>query len=196
MTAPRKEKKRKKKVKEGNPVPNRSPMGTPTPASYLKMTLALTSPTFVPSKNLRTASVYRSFDSKSLTDVLLGLARACLTLYPKPFLLLKGSSVCSLPPEASLTAVHSSLISVVQALHSLKRCSLLCLPLLHHQQPSESVQPHLSFRKEAVIAWPLSSWKNLAYHSLVTLLGWGRNDVCEQHLYLEVRKVWRDREVC
>ena len=82
-------------------------MGTPNPASYLQITPALTSPTFVPLRKFKPASVYRSFDSKSLTDVFLALARACLTLYPKHFLLLKGSSVCSLP-EAFPTAVQSS----------------------------------------------------------------------------------------
>ena len=123
------------------------------------MTPVLTSPTLVFPKNIKTASVYLAFDSSSLTDVLLGLARAYLTLYPKPFLLLKGLSslFCSLFPKAFPTAVQGSLISIAQALHSLKRCSLLCLLSLHHQQVSESVQPHLFFRKGAVIAWPLSN---------------------------------------
>ena len=45
-------------------------------ASYLQTAPTLTSPTFVFPKALRTASVYLSFESKSLTDVLLGLSRA------------------------------------------------------------------------------------------------------------------------
>ena len=135
-------KERKKERKKGNSIPTEV-LWDPTPAAYLQIAPALTSPTLVSRKNLRTASLYRSFANKSLTDVLLGLARACLTLYPKPFLLLKGSSACSLFPDSFPTAVQSSLISVVQALHSLNRRSLLCLPLLHHQQTSVSVHPHL-----------------------------------------------------
>ena len=51
---------------------------------YIHIAPALTSPTFVSSKNLSTACVYRLFDSRSLIDVLLSLDFACLTLKPKP----------------------------------------------------------------------------------------------------------------
>ena len=100
---------------------------------YIHFAPALASPAFVASKNLSAASVYRQLDSRSLTDVLLGFALACLTLKPKPFLLLKGSRVTSPLPEAFPTAVHNSLISFVDAVHSLKRCSRLCLPFPHRQ---------------------------------------------------------------
>ena len=110
--------------------------------AYLQITPALTSPTFVTPKKAGTASVYRLSGSKSLIIVLLGLALACLTLKSKPFQLLKGSLVVSLTLEIIPTAVHNSLISFVHAVHSLKRCSRLCLPPLHHQQTSESVHPH------------------------------------------------------
>ena len=74
------------------PAPDRSPMGTSKPAVYLHKIPALTSPTLVVPKNSRTASTYLSSDSRSRIDVLLGLALACLILWPKPFLLLKGAS--------------------------------------------------------------------------------------------------------
>ena len=51
-----------------------------SPDAYLQSALALTSPTLVLLKKFRTASVYRLSDNKSLIDVLLGLALACLTL--------------------------------------------------------------------------------------------------------------------
>ena len=93
----RKERKERKKEK---PVPDRSPMGTSNPAAYVHRTPSLTSPTLVFSKNSRTASVYLSSDGRSRIDVLLGLAVAYLTLYPKPFLLLKGASAVALVPQA------------------------------------------------------------------------------------------------
>ena len=71
---------KRKRKKERNPVPDRSPKGTPTPAAYIHSDPALTSPTLALLKKVRTASVYRSSDKRSLIDVLLGLARACLTL--------------------------------------------------------------------------------------------------------------------
>ena len=88
---------------------------------YLQIAPPLTSLTLVAARKANTASVNLSSDSRSLIDVLLGLALACLTLNPKPFLLLKGSLVLLLSPEASPTALHSSLISFVHAVHSLKR---------------------------------------------------------------------------
>ena len=54
------------------------------------MTPSLTSPTRIALKKARTASVYRPSDSKPRFAVLLSLALACLTLKPKPFLLLKA----------------------------------------------------------------------------------------------------------
>ena len=68
-----------KRTTKEQPVPDRSPMGTPSPASYLLITPAFTSLTLVFPKNFRTASVYFSFDKSSLTVVLLGLALAYLT---------------------------------------------------------------------------------------------------------------------
>ena len=57
--------------------------------------------------------------------------------------------------------------------HSWKRCSLLCLPLLHHQRASLSTQPHLSLWKGVIIARPPSSWKYLAATDLGVCLSWG-----------------------
>ena len=95
--------------------------------------------------------------------MLLGLALACRTRKPKPFLLLSLSPLVSEhPPEACPTAVHKPRISLVHAVRSLKRCSLLCLPLSHHQQMSLSVHPHLSLRNAAIMACPDRSWKYLA----------------------------------
>ena len=129
-------------------------METLKPAAYLQMTPFLTSPTLVSLKKPNTASVYLLFDNNSLIDVLLGLALACLTPYPKPFLLLRGPLSSSLFPDNLPTSVHSFLISFFQKLHSLKRCSLLCLPLSHHQQMSVSVHPHRSFKKGERILSP------------------------------------------
>ena len=78
-----------------------------------------------------------------------------------------------LPPEASPIAVHNSLISFVHAVHSLKRCSLLCLPLLHHQHKSVLTYPHLSFKKGAINVCPLRSWKNLLATPLGARRSWG-----------------------
>ena len=99
MTAPKKKKR--------NPHPGRGPMGIPSPASYLHMTPSLTSPTLVLSKKAKTASVYLSSDISSLTVVLLGLALACLTLNPKPLLLLKGPPASPLLPEIFPTSSHN-----------------------------------------------------------------------------------------
>ena len=55
-------------------------MGIPRLPHYIQIALSLTSPTRVASKKANTAPVYLSFDSKSLTEVLLGLALARLTL--------------------------------------------------------------------------------------------------------------------
>ena len=92
--------------------------------------------------------MYFSLDKSSLTVMLLGLALACLTWKPKPFLLLKGLSIpfsLSLFPDMFPAFSHSSLISSFHAPHSLK-CSLLYLPPSHHQHLSVSVHPHLLFR--------------------------------------------------
>ena len=110
-------------------------------------------------KKKRNPAVYRSSDSRSRIDAFLSLALASLIRKPKPFLLLSRPPLTSeRPPEASPTVAHSSRISFVQAVHSLKRCSLLCLPFSHHQQMSLSVHPHFSLRKRAIMACPLRSW--------------------------------------
>ena len=107
--------------------------------------------------------MYRSSDSKSHIVVLLGLDLACRTREPKPFLLLSLSPLVSeRPPEACPTAVHKPRIFLVYAVHSLKRCFLLCLPLSHHQQMSLSAHAHLSLRNGAIMACPGRSWKYLA----------------------------------
>ena len=77
------------------------------------------------------------------------------------------------PRDASPTLVHSSRISFFHAVHSLKRYSLLCLPLLHHQHTSLSVHLHFSLRKSAVVAYPLRSWKHLAATGLGAPQSWG-----------------------
>ena len=152
-------------------------MGTTGPAPYLQITPALTSPTLVLSRKSKTAPVYLPSVKSSLTDMLLGLALACLTWNPKPLLLSKGlllPSSLSLFPDMFPTAVHSSLISFSHALHSLNRCSLLYLPSSHHQHLSDLVHPHLSFKKGAIIACPLSNWKNLAATLFLAALNTGR----------------------
>ena len=117
--------------------------------------------------------MYRSSDNKALTDAPPGLALACLTRYPKPFLHFKQSLLARpLSPEASTTAAHKSLISFVHAVHPLKGCSLLCLPL-PHQQTSVLAQSHLSFSKGAINAFPLRNWKNLVATLLGALQSWG-----------------------
>ena len=62
--------------------PRPEPYGDPKPAAFIQITPSLASPTRVAPRNANTASTYLSFDSKSLTDVLLGLALACLTRTP------------------------------------------------------------------------------------------------------------------
>ena len=73
----------------------------------------MTSTTLVAPKKIRTASVNRSSDRKSLIAVLLGSAPACPTPKPNPLLLLKGSLVLSLSPEVSPTALHAMVARLV-----------------------------------------------------------------------------------
>ena len=155
-------------------------MGTYSYRIYLQVAPSLTSPTLVASRKDKTTSVYLLSDNKSPTDVLLGLALDSLTRKPTPFILLYWSPPDpDLPPDAAPTAVQSSRISLVHIVRSLKRCSLLCLPLLHHRHVSVSVHPHLSRRKGAIIAWPLRRWKNLAATPLGTRLRVGLIDGLE-----------------
>ena len=63
-------------------------------------------------------------------------------------------------PDTSPTSFHSILISSFHVLHSLNKCSLLCLPPPHHQQEFESIHPNFSFREGAIIACPNAKWKN------------------------------------
>ena len=123
---------------KGNPVPGRRTLRGPQYCRvYVQIAPSLTSPTHVAPRKTRTTSVYRSSDSRSRIVALLGLALACLTGKPKPLLLLKKFSRPSVRlSEASPTLAHSSRISFVHAVRSLKRCSLLCPPLSRHQQVS------------------------------------------------------------
>ena len=126
------------------------------------MSPSLTSPTLVASINARTAFVYRSSDNRSRIDELLGLALACLTRQLKPFLLLSlTADFHSSPRGLAHSCPHNSLISFFHAEHSLKRYSLLCLPLPHHQHTSVPIHPHLSLRKGTIIACPFKSWKKI-----------------------------------
>ena len=141
----------------------RNPRGTPVLPRSFTNNLLLNLPHPCAPRKVSTASVYRSSDSRSRINVLLGLALACLTRNPKPFLLLKEPPLPSIRfPEASPTVAHSCNISFVQSVHSFKRCSLLYRPLLHHQQTSLSVHPHPPPRKGVDIAFPPKSWKYLA----------------------------------
>ena len=152
-------KERKKERGEGRRSCHRllGPSVAPFLPRYPQITPSLTSPTRAAFRKVRTASVFRSSESKSRIVVLLGLALACLTRKPKPLLLLgvlPPPSDAPLLPDASPTFFHSCLISFVHTVHSLKRCFLLCLPLLHHQHSSLSIQLCLSLRKGAITAWP------------------------------------------
>ena len=73
--------------------------------------------------------------------------------------------------------------------YSLKRCSLVCLPFLHHQQVSGSVHFHFSFRKGAVNACPLSSLLKQLATSLRCVLG-GRSGGFIYRLPLFSSKMW------
>lgn len=48
--------------------------------------------------------------------------------------------------------------SLFPIVRTLKRCSRLCLPCLHHQHSSESTHFYLSSKNGAISAWPLRSW--------------------------------------
>ena len=69
-------------------------------------------------------------------------------------------------PDTSPTSFHSILISSFHVLHSLNKCSLLCLPPPHHQQKFESIHPNFSFREGAIMACPNANWKNRDASSL------------------------------
>ena len=114
------------------------------------MTPSLTSPTRDSFRKTRTASAHRSSNSRSHIAVLRGIALACLTRKPEPLLLLSKPPLTSdRPPEACPTAPHNPRISLVQAVPSLKRCSLICL-LLHRQQMSLSAHPYFPPRKGTI----------------------------------------------
>ena len=132
------------------------------------MTPFLIAPTCVSLKKFKTASVNLESLSNLPTVQLPGLTPFSREQKPKPFFLFLPFL---LPPETSFllslsileispTFFHNSLISSFHVRHSLKRCSRLCLPLLHHQHWSESTHPNLSLRKGAVMACPDASWKN------------------------------------
>ena len=65
---------------------------------------SLTVPTRAAARNLRTASVYLSSESRFRDAVLLGLALVCLTRYPNPLLLFGTSPPPVFPPYASTTS--------------------------------------------------------------------------------------------
>ena len=125
------------------------------------MTPFLILPTPVHSRNFSIASTNLSSPKSFLTDVL-----PCLTIslpIPKqrplrPFYISPPDMTLTLP-EISPTSFHKFLISSFHVLHSLKRCSLVCLPPPHHQHPSDSTQPNFSFKNGAIIACPDESWK-------------------------------------
>ena len=83
-----------KKRKEGEengekPVPGNKTLGGPHSCCvYVHMTLFLTSPTCIAPRKPRTASEYRSSNSRFRITILLGLALTCRTRKPKSFLIL------------------------------------------------------------------------------------------------------------
>ena len=122
------------------------------------ITPSLTCPTFVTFRNSTTASVYLSSPKSSLIVVLPGPLFPFLTPYPKPFFPFSTwPSLLSERHTPSLTAFHSSLISFFHALHSLNKCSLVCVADPHYQQTPDSVQCNLSLKNGAVRARPLAS---------------------------------------
>ena len=112
---------------------------------------SFTSPTLFFSQNSKPTSANLSSPSKSLTDVLFGLTRR-LPPCPLPSLnipLAKGLSMSS----------HFSPRLLPFRLHSLERCSLLCLPFdSHHQHPSEYIHFYMSSTEGPSKQRPHSSW--------------------------------------
>ena len=115
---------------------------SPTTMGYTGATLSPPSHaafrTSVSSKNSRMASVKRESPNSLLIEQLPGLIFPQVPHTPKPlpFLLVLDLFSSVLPiasPDASPIFFHSFLIWSLQVLHSLKRCSRLCLPLSHHQ---------------------------------------------------------------
>lgn len=82
----------------------------------------------------------------------------CSDTLAKSLLLFHFVASCTLHLASAISApfVHNSLISLFRAKHSLKRCSLICLPFLHYLHWSGSIHPHLSPRRAAVST--LRSW--------------------------------------
>ena len=81
VSNPKKEKRREEKRREEKRKESPSPtaLWEPLVLPFLQITSALTSPTLVFPKNLKTASVYLSSDNNSLIVILLRLALACRT---------------------------------------------------------------------------------------------------------------------
>ena len=105
-------------------------------ASPLTMTPFLIFPTSVSSKNFSTASVKRGSLNNFPIEQLPGptLPPEDPTLKPLlPVLNLILPVLIPTSPEISPTFFHNLLISSFHVLHSLKRCSRLCLPQQHHQ---------------------------------------------------------------
>ena len=119
----------------------------------------LSHPHLVDLRKNNTAFRNLSSANGSLIVVLPGPALPSHTPYPNPFFPLYTCERLDSPLSAlaTPTSFHSLLISFFHALHSLKQCSLVCLPLPHHKHVSDSTHPNLSVRKGANIACPLAS---------------------------------------
>ena len=141
MTALKRDDSRKKKTRKSCPRPY-SPKGTPILPLYIQITPSLTSSTRVAPKTI-TASVYRSSDSRSRIDVLLGLALACLTQKPKPLLLLKRLRMILPALLMPLRPLPKALVSpcLCRAHYLFKEMLPACLLLSHHQQMSVLIHP-------------------------------------------------------
>ena len=127
------------------------------------MTPGLTLPTPVHSRKFNTASTNLSPDKSFLAEYCPARPPSCPSRSKNPCVLcIFLPQKCPRSNQKFPTSVHSFLISSFHILHSLKRCSLVCLPLPHHQHPSDSTQPNFSFKKGAIIACPEESWKREA----------------------------------
>ena len=111
-------------------------------------------PTLVVWVKSRTAAVNQSSvcADRSRAVVLLGLVLAHLIPVPNPLQLFHTG----LLPLLDFLSLDT--FSFFHAEHSLKLCSLFCLPLIHNRHSSESVHPNFSLNCAVRRVWALRSW--------------------------------------
>lgn len=155
---------KEKKEQPVYPLPRATPsLNVPTPVFHI---------------NSKAASGKLSLPKRSLSNC--PIARHPLYLSPlvsEAFPAHQQTSSISLPlPRNPPTISHRTWVSFFRPLHSLKRCSLVCLPFLHHQQELEPVRSHFTSRegRECMSAWQLIEAARYSLWCILERCSWDR----------------------